>query len=249
LLLPACLLIAAACGVPTSAADQDATPEPTTVNVSQTTITSRLAEIASETVQRSLELSAIATLTTTPPTVTPTIAATLAPPPPKPTNTPTPIATLTPTLTPFGTPPATPTATFTPSPTPSVDTLVSEALAILNKYRTDSGRAALRVDAALAASALAYARQIAETGRFSHTGPDGSSPGGRAARAGYAGGSAGISEALAGGQGTAQEAVSAWLNSPAHAAIALDPAAVYAGIGYARSSDTYGHYWVLVTGK
>jgi uncharacterized protein YkwD len=131
--------------------------------------------------------------------------------------------------------------------------MAAQALAILNKYRTDSGRPALRMDANLALAATSYAKQMADANWFTcgcdfHSGPDGSQPDQRAARAGYGGRWKG--EAIAGGQSTPRDAINTWLNSPPHAAIILDPNAVDVGIGYYyKPGDLYGHYWVLTTGS
>src|SRR5581483_2549616 len=87
--------------------------------------------------------------------------------------------------TPSGTPPS-------PTPTPDPSAMVSEALQVLNKYRADSGRPQLRLDPNLAAAAAAYAKVMGDNSWFTktsdpHTGPDGSQPETRIARAGYAG--------------------------------------------------------------
>lgn len=238
-------LLLAGCGVPISAADLTLTPEaqPTSVGVvfGQTTLSGRAADVAPALTPRSATVPG--PLTTQAP-LTP-LATSSAGPTRTATVTSTPTPTRTPT--PFGTPP--PTATATPN---TVD-LAMAAIEALNKYRIESGRPALRVDPNLMAAAGAYAKQLADAKWFScacdwHTGPDGSQPEQRMARAGYRGGFRG--EAIAGGQASAQDAVVAWLNSPAHAAIALDSTAVDIGVGYYYNpSDFYGHYWVLLTGR
>jgi uncharacterized protein YkwD len=235
-------LLLAACGVPISAADLTLTPEatPETVDVtlfSQGAVSSQTGtSVQADPASRSL--TALSALTPQP-SLTPLASLTAGP-------------SRTPTLTPV---PSTPTPQGTPAPTttpPAISgDLAMQALAIVNKYRTDSGRAPLQVDAALMASAASYARVMAENSWFRsgdpHTGPDGSQPEHRIARAGYGGRFGG--ETLTAGQGAASDAVYAWMISPAHAAIILSNAAVDVGIGhYYNPNDIYGHYWVLITG-
>ncbi len=248
LLLLASLLLAG-CGVPISAADLTLTPEatatPEDVGVTQFAVSST-GPASTDPAVRALGSSSGLT-----PRPSSTAVSTRTPGPtgtpgPSSTATLTPTATLTATATPFGTPP--PTVTSTPV-TPD---LVTEALNILNKYRTDSGRTALHLDPKLSAAAAAYAKYMADNNWFYcgcdfHTGPDGSQPDQRAARAGYTGSWKG--EAIAGGQSSAQAVISTWLNSPPHAAIVLDVNAVDVGIGYYyKAGDIFGHYWVLTTG-
>lgn len=245
-------IVVVGCGVPISAADLALTPEPTVVDItllseSATAGLALGADAPANAAIRSLSASgltpqpSIAPLSSATPgaaerSATPALTATVSPTP-----------TATSTSTPFGTPP--PTAT----PTPNTAAFGSQAAAILNKYRTDSGRAALTVDPALSAAAAAYARHLAETNRIYcgcdfHVGADGSQPEARMRAAGYAGSFAG--EAITAGQGQPAEAINAWLVSPAHAAIVLSTQATTVGIGYFyKPGDTYSHYWVLITGK
>jgi uncharacterized protein YkwD len=240
-------LLLAACGIPISAADLALTPETTStpeeVAVSQFAVSSRGLVTPTDPSVRAL---ATGPLLTPQPSLTPLKATTAT------TGTVGPGGTTTSTVTPVSTPtpPGTPAPTSTPSPS-SAD-LVTEALNILNKYRTDSGRPPLRADPSLMAAAANYARLMSDNNWFYcgcdfHSGPDGSQPDQRAYRAGYQGRWKG--EAIAGGQGSAQGAISTWLNSPPHAAIVLDSNAVDVGIGYYYNpNDFYHHYWVLTTG-
>ena len=140
---------------------------------------------------------------------------------------------------------ATPSETATPSPQ-NVD-LAAELVGLINSYRTGKGLGALQVNQALSAAAAGYARYMAETNFFGHTGPDGSTAQSRLAAAGYAGRYRG--EALAAGQTSARDVLTVWLNSATHAAILLDSAAVDVGIGYFYSGlGFYGYYWTLNTG-
>ena len=184
---------------------------------------------------------------------------------PAPVGTPgTPEATGTAAPTVTGTPPVAQTPVATPAVTATIQVLLAtpvppssgdpaaDALKLLNDYRTGHGLSALAFNANLKTAANAYARLMADNSWFvysrdPHDGPDGSSPASRVAASGYSGRFRG--EALAGGQTSAQSAITTWLTSPAHAAILLDPSAVDVAIGYYfKAGDTYGHYWVLETG-
>ena len=236
-------LLLAGCGVPISAADLTLTPEASSTPEVLVAASSRI--LGGDSAVRAP--TAPSALLTPQPSSTPRAPTSPASGTAGPTSSPTPTGTLTPSPsgTPFGTPAPTATA-------PSAGALTAQALAILNKYRTDSGRPPLTVNAALAAAASGYAKQLADANWFNcgcdfHTGPDGSQPDQRVYRAGYSGLWKG--EAIAGGQATAQDVINTWLNSPAHAAIILDPAAVDVGIGYYyKANDTFHHYWVLTTG-
>jgi uncharacterized protein YkwD len=128
------------------------------------------------------------------------------------------------------------------------DALAEETVRLINEARTAGGRRTLTVDASLTAAANAYARLMAERDWFGHNGPDGSTPEGRIAAAGYAGRFQG--EAIAAGQTTAQAALNVWLASPPHAAIVQSAAATRIGLGhYYQPGDVYGHYWVLIVGS
>ncbi len=93
---------------------------------------------------------------------------------------------------------------------------------------------------------MAYAEFMATTGFFGHYPPDGSTPAGRIAAAGFQGQYKG--EALSAGQKTPAAAVSRLLRSASHASILLNPTSVAAGVGYFYIPNSYyGHYWVVVT--
>ena len=189
-------LLLAGCGVPISAADLTLTPETSpTPEVALVAVSSRLVDgdAALRPLGAPASSSPLPALTAKP-SASPAASGTAGP---SSTPTITPTSTSTPTATPFGTPP--PTAT----PTPATGSIADQALAILNKYRTDSGRPPLRVNAALAAAANTYAKVMADNNWFYcgcdlHTGPDGSQPDQRVYRAGYTGQWKG--EAIAGGQ-------------------------------------------------
>ncbi len=105
----------------------------------------------------------------------------------------------------------------------------TEALGILNAYRSTTGTAALSGDTALDTSAQNLAADYARTGNAPSL-----PAGARAMRvsAGYA---------------NFAETFSGWRNSPADAAVIADGTARRAGLGVAYDpNSTYGVYWVLL---
>ncbi len=86
--------------------------------------------------------------------------------------------------------------------------------ALLNSFRAQNGRAALRPNAALNRAASAHARDMGTNNFLGHTGSDGSKMRERARRQGYS--ACHIAENVALGQGSASEVMKQWMNSPAH---------------------------------
>ena len=156
-------------------------------------------------------------------------------------------ATAEPTETPTpGEPTATPEPTGTPEPTVDPSTYPDEVLELLNEIRAEKLIGALQPDATLNASAMAYAEYMASSGFFGHYPPDGSTPAGRIAAAGFGGQYKG--EAVSAGQTSPGQTVTNFLNSPDHASILLNPTSVAVGVGYYYDPGSqYGHYWVIVT--
>lgn len=106
----------------------------------------------------------------------------------------------------------------------------------------------LTQSAVLDGVALAHARDMAASGRMSHAGADGSTPGVRATRAGYRWRV--IGENVAFGQPTADRVVASWLESPHHCENIMDPDFTEMGIGVAAGArDKPGPYWSQVFGK
>jgi len=116
------------------------------------------------------------------------------------------------------------------------------AQAWINTVRAAEGRAPLAVSAALGRAALAHARDLARSGRFGHTGRDGSSVQDRVRREGYR--HCFVAENIAKGQATPEDALRGWMASPAHRRNLLDPRAE--AFGMARGA---GRVWVLVLGR
>jgi len=126
---------------------------------------------------------------------------------------------------------------------------VQPMVRLINQHRTAAGLAALPEHSILAACADRYSEQLAEQGRLSHIGTDGSNAGTRLHRCGYQWRHYG--ENLAAGQHDAAEAVAAWMASPSHRRIIMSPKLREIGVGYTyRENDParYVEYYVLMFG-
>ncbi|HLF71671.1 MAG TPA: CAP domain-containing protein, partial [Dehalococcoidia bacterium] len=144
----------------------------------------------------------------------------------------------------------TPPPTATPQGNLSPTEITALALQLVNNARVSRGLTTLSFSAIIAGEANAFAHAMGDQNFFptNHVGLDGSTPASRFQASGYNGYFVG--EAIAAGQVTAQQVVDTWLNSPAHAAILLNPKAVDCGIAYYYTpSGFYKYYWVLVTGS
>jgi len=97
-------------------------------------------------------------------------------------------------------------ADLSPSPTQLVE--------LANRARATAGCGALRWDAELAAAAQAHGRDLVWAESFSHTGSDGSNVLHRVRR--HSTRWRLVGENLASGMSLAEDAIVAWLNSPAH---------------------------------
>lgn len=120
-------------------------------------------------------------------------------------------------------------------------------LEMTNAFRRENSVAAVRADPKLTAVARAYARYLAQSGRFAHE-ADGRKPHQRAEAQGYKfcfvaenlamdANARGFSE-----RGLAQEAMNGWKNSPMHRENLLRPGATDIGIGVAKAPDHPGKY-------
>jgi len=111
--------------------------------------------------------------------------------------------------------------------------------ALLNSYRAQNGRAALRPNAALTRAAEVHARDMGTNNFMSHTGSDGSKMRERARRQGYS--ACHIAENVALGQGSSGEVMNQWMNSPPHRKNILN--GKVKDYGMARGP---GNAWVLL---
>jgi uncharacterized protein YkwD len=108
--------------------------------------------------------------------------------------------------------------------------------------------APLRAATALHETALTHALDMAQHQHFQHEGTDGSSPGDRATRAGYAWSRVGENIAL--GTMNAEDTVQGWLDSPGHCANIMQPQFTEMGLGYAVTRNGKPSiYWSQVLGR
>ncbi|MFD8416803.1 CAP domain-containing protein [Streptomyces sp. NPDC059650] len=109
----------------------------------------------------------------------------------------------------------------TAAPTPDDGHSAEEAavVTLVNQARARAGCGPVRANPPLAALAAAFSKDMAVRGFFDHTDPDGNTPWDRATNAGISGLGG---ENIARGQGDAQAAMNAWMNSPGHKANILN---------------------------
>ena len=160
--------------------------------------------------------------------------------------TPTPFLSLSRTATPNATSPiygttTLPAPTASLKPTESVDS-ETQAIQLINQEREKHGLPALVPDGRLIAAAEAHSQDMAVHNFFSHTGPDGSTPGDRLTRQGYHW--TFFAENLGCGYPTAAEVVQGWLTSPEHQANLLASEAQAIGVGFVHRPGTdCRDYW------
>ncbi len=129
-------------------------------------------------------------------------------------------------------------------------TLVNEARSKPRKCGKTSFEAApaLTLSATLTHAAAAHAKDMATHDFLEHEGSDGSTPGQRAAQAGYPWRH--IAENIATGATTADAVVGGWLESPGHCANLMSAQFTQMGIAYASEpGNRAGIYWSQVFGR
>lgn len=115
----------------------------------------------------------------------------------------------------------------------------------INMERRKIGLNSLAVSPALASAADAHCMDMAESGKLSHYGTDGSTWADRADRAGYPGASLyTVSEVIAEGQRTEDQVVRAWMSDRPHREVILFPHALHAGVA-CRSDEKGTPYWTV----
>ena len=120
-----------------------------------------------------------------------------------------------------------------------------DVIAAVNQVRASNGLAPFQVNGALMAAAQAHSDYQASSGSISHTGSGGSSPGSRAAAAGYAGS---VIENIYGGMNASpQQAVSWWQGDSLHLNTLLSTRHSDAGAGVAASGGVV--YYTLDVGS
>ncbi|MFD9338453.1 CAP domain-containing protein [Streptomyces sp. NPDC060028] len=125
-------------------------------------------------------------------------------------------------------------------PKPSAPAASADAAAVLslvNQQRAAAGCSALTLNAKLTKAAQDHSEDMAAHGNMSHTGSDGSDPGGRITRAGYTWSTYG--ENVAYGYSTPEKVMEGWMNSPGHRENILNCSFKEIGIGLAQPN----HYW------
>ncbi|WP_030211938.1 CAP domain-containing protein [Streptomyces sp. NRRL WC-3626] len=181
-----------------------------------------------------------------PPTASAAKPTTAAPKPttaaPKPKPTPTTAAPKPTTAAPKPTPTtaAPKPTTAAPGPTataPAPSTAVAQVVELVNAERGKVGCSPVKVNSTLTKAAQDHSEDMAATGTMSHSGSDGSSPGDRITRAGYAWSTYG--ENVAYGYSTPEQVMDGWMNSPGHKANILNCAFKEIGVGLAQP----GGYW------
>ena len=121
--------------------------------------------------------------------------------------------------------------------TANVSATEQAVLDLTNAERTKAGLKPLQIDAALQKSAKQKSADMAANNYFSHTSPTYGSPFDQMKQNGVTYSSA--AENIAMGQRSAQDVVTAWMNSAGHRQNILTPGFTHIGIGY----DANGHYW------
>jgi uncharacterized protein YkwD len=131
----------------------------------------------------------------------------------------------------------------------------AEALSRINRYRaagascgsrgTFAAAPALAWDTRLITAATRHSTDMVTKRFFSHTGSDGSSPGTRITRAGYAWRTYG--ENIAAGQRTVQAVVDGWMKSPGHCANIMNRTYRHVGLACVKgtSANAYPTYWTM----
>lgn len=149
------------------------------------------------------------------------------------------------------------------SPAPAADAgcgdaaFQATALRLLNERRaagascgsqgTFGPAPALAASTTLAQAAWQHSSDMATRNYFSHTSPEGGTPGSRATAAGYAWSS--IAENISAGQSGAAAVVDGWMASPGHCRNIMTATLRDAGMACARNdASTYRTYYTLVLG-
>ncbi|MCA9666715.1 MAG: hypothetical protein KC503_14045 [Myxococcales bacterium] len=117
----------------------------------------------------------------------------------------------------------------------------SQVFDLTNQERANNGLPPFQCTANLTKAAHDYSQTMCDTGHFSHTGPDGSSPGDRMRRAGVTNMS-GWGENIAWGQSSPASVVQTWMNSPGHRANILGNFS-HMGPGHVQCGNGR-NYWV-----
>jgi uncharacterized protein YkwD len=124
-----------------------------------------------------------------------------------------------------------------------VPATASEAVALTNEHRVAAGLPPLAEVGQLVDAARSHSIDQASMRTMTHTGSDGSDPGGRIARTGYQARTWG--ENVAAGYASAEAVVAGWMGSPGHRANILDARFTAIGVASAQAADGT-RYWTMV---
>jgi uncharacterized protein YkwD len=102
----------------------------------------------------------------------------------------------------------------------------------------------VKLSSALTDVALLHAQDMARQRVMDHSGSDGSQPRERVTRAGYDARTVG--ENVAAGQTSADEVVAAWLDSPGHCRVIMEPRFREMGVAFALAMGNPQTYWAQV---
>ena len=120
-------------------------------------------------------------------------------------------------------------------------------LALINDYRAQNGLPALSLNLTLGEAADFHSQDMATSGYFEHTAPNGTTFDQNILNFGYSGETMG--ENIAAGMESAAEVLAVWQSSPEHNAGMLNPSFNEIGIGrHYEPSSQYGWYWTTTFG-
>lgn len=122
--------------------------------------------------------------------------------------------------------------------------LEARVVDLVNAERAEEGCDPLRTDARLQRAAAAHSADMARSGHFSHTSPDGRSPWERVQAQGY---SQPSGENIARGYDSPHEVVDAWMDSEGHRENIVNCKSQATGVGVYFGGDG-GPYWTQVFG-
>ena len=122
-------------------------------------------------------------------------------------------------------------------PNPSLDSEVGQFVLLANEHRASVGCPALSWNEPLAGVAQGHSDDMVRRGFFSHTNPDGDSPGDRLESAGFQWSR--WAENIAAGQPTGEAVLDGWLGSPGHRANLENCLLTHHGVGLADRHWTH----------
>ena len=123
-----------------------------------------------------------------------------------------------------------------------IDAIEAKVVELTNAERAKYGLSALQIDRPLMAAAREKSQDMKDNNYFSHTSPTWGSPFDRLKALGISYQAAG--ENIAKGQKTAEEVVTAWMNSEGHRANILDAKFTHIGVGYVKDGNIWTQQFI-----